>query len=92
MTPIEKRKAKLVSEIIYGLNTRYGPGSGLRQQLEASLAKNLSLNTLGQLLCVTIASAGYRPPARPVVVFDAPEGFDEMCEALAATNRERGAK
>lgn len=85
MTPTEKRKADMVSKILDRLNTRYMPGSGLRQQLEASLAKNLSLNTLDQLSCVVTLSDGERAPEadRSVNCYFCGKVFDER-DAVAA--------
>jgi len=54
MTNQEKKDA-LVLDIMFRLSTRYLPGSSLRRELDAALAKNLSLHTLEQLRVVVMS-------------------------------------
>ena len=49
---VTREKLELVLKIMESLDTQYGEGSGLRIELEASLAKKLSRNDLSQLLAV----------------------------------------
>lgn len=49
---VTREKLELVLKIMDKLDTQYAEGSGLRRELEHSLAKKLSGNDLSQLLAV----------------------------------------